>query len=85
MSVSQRTIDLNADLGERFGVWRLGDDEAMLRLVTSANIARGLHAILFELRANVSGGHQFVRAGAAAAAERIRSQKIHVGHLPEDG
>jgi 5-oxoprolinase (ATP-hydrolysing) subunit A len=37
-------VDLNADLGEGFGVWRLGDDEAMLRLVTSANVACGFHA-----------------------------------------
>lgn len=38
------SIDLNADLGEGFGVWRLGDDEAMLGLVTSANVACGFHA-----------------------------------------
>ncbi|MBA3287678.1 MAG: LamB/YcsF family protein [Acidimicrobiia bacterium] len=37
-------IDLNSDLGESFGVWRLGDDEAMLELVTSANVACGFHA-----------------------------------------
>ena len=37
-------IDLNADLGEGFGVWRLGDDEAMLGVVTSANVACGFHA-----------------------------------------
>jgi UPF0271 protein len=37
-------IDLNADLGESFGAWRLGDDEALLSLVTSANIACGFHA-----------------------------------------
>lgn len=37
-------IDLNADLGESFGVWQLGDDEAMLDLVTSANVACGFHA-----------------------------------------
>jgi UPF0271 protein len=37
-------IDLNADLGESFGNWRLGDDEALLELVTSANIACGFHA-----------------------------------------
>ncbi|OCB19918.1 hypothetical protein A5674_05945 [Mycobacterium malmoense] len=37
-------IDLNADLGEGFGVWRLGDDDAMLRIVTSANVACGFHA-----------------------------------------
>ncbi|MFW5473069.1 LamB/YcsF family protein [Knoellia sp. CPCC 206450] len=37
-------IDLNADLGESLGTWRLGDDEAMLDVVTSANIACGFHA-----------------------------------------
>jgi 5-oxoprolinase (ATP-hydrolysing) subunit A len=39
-----RVIDLNADLGEGFGVWRLGDDDALLELVTSANVACGFHA-----------------------------------------
>jgi UPF0271 protein len=38
------SIDLNSDLGESFGVWRLGDDEAMLDVVTSANVACGFHA-----------------------------------------
>jgi UPF0271 protein len=37
-------VDLNADLGESFGAWRLGDDEALLAVVTSANIACGFHA-----------------------------------------
>jgi UPF0271 protein len=37
-------IDLNADLGEGFGVWRLGEDEALLGVVTSANVACGFHA-----------------------------------------
>ncbi len=37
-------MDLNADLGEGFGVWRLGDDEAMLDVITSANVACGFHA-----------------------------------------
>ncbi|MEZ0362948.1 LamB/YcsF family protein [Mycobacterium sp. pUA109] len=37
-------VDLNADLGEGFGVWRLGDDDAMLGIVTSANVACGFHA-----------------------------------------
>jgi UPF0271 protein len=41
---SPREVDLNADLGESFGVWRLGDDEAMLGLITSANVACGFHA-----------------------------------------
>jgi 5-oxoprolinase (ATP-hydrolysing) subunit A len=37
-------IDLNSDLGESFGRWVLGDDEAMLGVVTSANVACGFHA-----------------------------------------
>ena len=38
------SIDLNADLAEGFGVWELGDDDAMLDIVTSANLACGFHA-----------------------------------------
>lgn len=38
------TIDLNSDLGESFGPWKMGDDAAMLTIVTSANIACGFHA-----------------------------------------
>lgn len=37
-------IDLNADVGESFGRWTLGDDERLLGVVTSANIACGFHA-----------------------------------------
>ena len=37
-------IDLNADLGEGFGAWTLGDDDALLELITSANVACGFHA-----------------------------------------
>jgi UPF0271 protein len=40
----QATVDLNSDLGESFGAWRMGDDEAMLRIVSSANVACGFHA-----------------------------------------
>ncbi|MCW2495441.1 5-oxoprolinase subunit PxpA [Jatrophihabitans sp.] len=36
-------IDLNADLGEGFGIWTLGDDDALLDIVTSANVACGFH------------------------------------------
>ncbi|MEU7577880.1 5-oxoprolinase subunit PxpA [Streptomyces sp. NPDC041068] len=38
------SIDLNADLGEGFGRWRLTDDEELLSVVTSANVACGFHA-----------------------------------------
>lgn len=39
-----KAVDLNADLGEGFGQWRMGDDDAMLDIVTSANVACGFHA-----------------------------------------
>ncbi len=38
------SVDLNSDLGEGFGAWRLGDDAALLNVVTSANVACGFHA-----------------------------------------
>jgi hypothetical protein len=37
-------IDLNSDLGESFAAWSMGDDAAMLEVVTSANVACGFHA-----------------------------------------
>lgn len=37
-------VDLNCDLGEGFGVWQLGDDDALLEVVSSANVACGFHA-----------------------------------------
>ena len=54
------TVDLNADLGESFGTWVLGDDEAMLEVVTSANVACGFHA----------GDPRTIRRTVALAAER---------------
>ena len=55
-----RAIDLNADLGETLGQWPMGDDEAMLHLVSSANVACGFHA----------GDPLTTRRTVAAAAER---------------
>ena len=37
-------VDLNADMGESFGPWKMGDDASLLKTVTSANIACGSHA-----------------------------------------
>jgi 5-oxoprolinase (ATP-hydrolysing) subunit A len=37
-------VDLNSDLGESFGAWKMGDDEAMLGIITSASVACGWHA-----------------------------------------
>lgn len=55
------SIDLNSDLGESFGQWRMGDDAAMLDIVTSANVACGFHAgdpagMLRTLKAAVAKG-----------------------------
>ncbi|WP_375423807.1 LamB/YcsF family protein [uncultured Friedmanniella sp.] len=44
VAAASRQIDLNADLGESFGRWTLGDDAALLPLITSANVACGFHA-----------------------------------------
>ncbi|HEY8371508.1 MAG TPA: 5-oxoprolinase subunit PxpA [Pseudonocardiaceae bacterium] len=53
-------LDLNSDLGEGFGVWGLGDDEALLDVVTSANVACGFHA----------GDPSIMRRTCTAAAKR---------------
>src|SRR5256885_15457820 len=63
-------MDLNADLGEGFGVWRLGDDEALLTVLTSANVACGLHA----------GDPATMRRVCAAAAERGVAIGAQVGY-----
>ncbi|MDA8322418.1 MAG: LamB/YcsF family protein, partial [Actinomycetota bacterium] len=44
MSAGDRTADLNADLGESYGAWTLGDDATLMDIITSANIACGFHA-----------------------------------------
>jgi 5-oxoprolinase (ATP-hydrolysing) subunit A len=53
-------VDLNADVGESYGAWTLGDDEAVLDVVTSANVACGFHA----------GDPLTLRRTVAAAAAR---------------
>lgn len=42
--MSSASIDLNADMGESFGAWQMGNDEALMPWITSANIACGYHA-----------------------------------------
>jgi len=63
-------VDLNADLGEGFGAWRLGDDEALLDVVTSANVACGFHA----------GDPSTMRRVCAAAAARGVAIGAQVGY-----
>ncbi|MDX3189109.1 LamB/YcsF family protein [Streptomyces sp. MN03-5084-2B] len=63
-------MDLNSDLGEGFGAWKMGDDEAMLDIVTSANIACGFHA----------GDPSVMRRVCELAAERGVAIGAHVGY-----
>lgn len=63
-------IDLNSDLGESLGVWRMGDDAAMLGIVTSANVACGFHA----------GDPAGILATLKAAAERGIAVGAHVAY-----
>ena len=63
-------IDLNSDLGEGFGIWTLGDDEAMLDVVTSANVACGFHA----------GDPDVLRRVCRQAAERGVAVGAQVGY-----
>ena len=37
-------VDLNADMGESFGAWKMGNDDALLDIIGSASIACGFHA-----------------------------------------
>jgi UPF0271 protein len=63
-------IDLNSDLGEAYGIWRLGDDAAMLQVVTSANVACGFHA----------GDPSILRATCTEAIERGVAIGAHVSY-----
>ncbi|PWC94880.1 hypothetical protein TSO5_11785 [Azospirillum sp. TSO5] len=60
------SIDLNCDMGEGYGAWTMGDDRAMLDIVTSANIACGFHAGDPTIMADTArlAGEKGVRIGA---------------------
>lgn len=64
------TVDLNSDLGEGFGAYRMGDDAAMLEVVTSANIACGFHA----------GDPSIMRRTCALAVEKGVRIGAHIGY-----
>lgn len=70
-----RRIDLNADLGEGYGPWSMGDDRAMLDVVTSANVACGGHA----------GDAEIMYATALAATERGVVLGAHPGYADRAG
>ncbi|MDG2403451.1 MAG: LamB/YcsF family protein [Paracoccaceae bacterium] len=63
-------IDLNSDLGEGFGPWPMGDDAAMLDIVSTANIACGFHA----------GDPQTMRRTISLAHERGVAVGAHPGY-----
>ena len=63
-------IDLNADLGEGFGPLTMGDDAAMLNIVTTANIACGFHA----------GDPETMRRTIGLARERLVAVGAHPGY-----
>ena len=71
-------IDVNSDLGESYGIWQLGDDDAMLEIVTSANVACGFHA----------GDPSVLRAACTRAVEcdvAIGAPSVTAAWLDRDG
>ncbi|MER7251861.1 5-oxoprolinase subunit PxpA [Kribbella sp. NPDC000426] len=68
-------MDLNADMGEGFGSWSMGDDAALLDVVTSANVACGFHA----------GDPSIMRRVTAGAVERGVAIGAHVGYADKPG
>lgn len=80
-------IDLNSDLGEGYGAWRMGDDAAMLQIVSSANIACGFHAgdprsLLETLR---QAARQSVAVGAHVSyPDRVGFGRRHMEVAPDD-
>lgn len=74
-SMTARRIDLNSDLGEGFGPWTMGDDEAMLSLVSSANVACGGHA---------GDPETMFRTLSTAADERV-TVGAHPGYADREG
>ncbi|ATG53550.1 hypothetical protein CFK41_01220 [Brachybacterium ginsengisoli] len=75
MTAPQPLLDLNADLGEGYGDWSMGDDAAMLEVVTTANIACGGHA----------GDARTMRAATRAAAARGVAITAHVAYPDRAG
>lgn len=73
-------MDLNADLGESYGAWHLGDDESLVQQLTSANLACGFHAGDFRvMEATVS---LCQRAGVAVGAQPGYPDLLGFGRRP---
>ncbi|QRZ15180.1 LamB/YcsF family protein [Paracoccus methylovorus] len=77
-----RNIDLNSDLGEGYGAWKMGDDATMLGVVSSANVACGFHAgdpltILATVR-------EAAARGVAVGAHVSYPDRVGFGRRPMD-
>jgi UPF0271 protein len=93
----KRTIDLNCDLGESFGAWRMGDDDAVMPYISSANVACGYHAgdpdtmrrtVALALRAKVAiGAHVSLPdlAGFGRREMRVSADEAHAMTLYQVG
>ena len=79
------TVDLNADMGESFGPWVMGQDAALLEIVTSANIACGFHAgdpdVMAQTMANAQA--QNVGIGAHPGFADLQGFGRRRLHLPD--
>ena len=73
-------MDLNADLGESFGRWALGDDERLVEHLTSANVACGFHAGDFTVMERTVA--LCVRAGVAVGAQPGYPDLLGFGRRP---
>src|SRR6476620_235174 len=69
------TIDLNCDMGESFGPWKMGNDSALMDHVTSVNIACGFHA----------GDPTTIRQTVATAIEKRVAIGAHPGYSDLQG
>ncbi len=79
------TVDLNADMGESFGAWTMGDDAALLDVVSSANIACGFHAGDPDVMAATMGGAVAKGVGIGAHPgfpdlQGFGRRRMHVPH-----
>lgn len=72
---ARAAIDLNSDLGEGFGIWKMGDDDELLRIISSANVACGYHA----------GDASIMRATCRQALELGVNVGAHVGYADRAG
>jgi 5-oxoprolinase (ATP-hydrolysing) subunit A len=73
-------VDLNADLGESYGAWHLGDDESLVQQLTSANLACGFHAGDFRVMEATVALCQ--RAGVAVGAQPGYPDLLGFGRRP---